>query len=201
MNRNLLVLLVFSLGLASVAHAQPRMMRPHRSTTPAWLPRGAFLGATFREGAITPRVKLQWQFTFFQDRKDAFAALVEGGLGWGAAMPTPEAGRPETFLGSYYEHTAQVGVGYRNHLPGRVHWGFQVTGGPVFYGGHFDGGVAPPDRRVAGLIDGRIHLGYQFGTAAAGVALGYGEPFGTKRRSLSRIYLGGPMLGLFVDWR
>jgi hypothetical protein len=61
--------------------------------------------------------------------------------------------------------------------------------------------VAPPDRRVAGLIEGRIHLGYQFGKAAAGLAVGWGEPFGTKRRSLSRIYLGGPMLGVFADWR
>lgn len=201
MNRKLLVLLVFSLGLASVASAKPAQAMQHRSPTPAWLPRGALLGATFREGTITPRLKLQWQFTFFQDRKDAFTALAEGGLGWGAAMPTREAGRPETFLGSFYEHSLQVGVGYRNHLPDAVHWGFQVTGGPVFYGAHFDGGVAAPDRRVAGIIEGRIHLGYQFGTAATGLAVGWGEPFGTKRRSLSRIYLGGPMLGLFADWR
>lgn len=201
MNRKLLVLLVFSLGLASTASAQPAQPVPHQSTTPAWLPRGVFLGSTFREGTITPRVKVQWQLTFFQDRKDAFVALVEGGLGWGAAMPTPDTGRPETYLGSFYEHSAQVGLGYRNHLPGTVHWGFQVTGGPVFYGGHFDGGVAPPDRRIAGILEGRLHLGYQLGAAAAGLAVGWGEPFGTKRRSLARRYLGGPMVGLFVDWR
>lgn len=201
MNRKLPVLLVFSLALASVAQAQPEAPGVHRSTTPAWLPRGALLGATLREGTITPRLRLQWQFTFFQDRKDAFAALLEGGLGWAASFPTPVPGEPETFLGSFYEHSAQVGVGYRNQLPGQVHWGFQVTGGPVFYGAHFDGNISPPDHRVAGIVEGRIHLGYQFGTAAAGLAVGYSEPFGTKRRSASRIYLGGAMLGLFVDWR
>jgi len=75
-----------------------------------------------------------------------------------------------------------------------------VTGGPVFYGAQFDGGLEP-DRRVAGLIEGRIHLGYQFGDVAGGLAVGYGEPFGYKRRSLGRFFVGGPMLGLFVDWR
>ncbi|MCP3137547.1 hypothetical protein [Pyxidicoccus xibeiensis] len=200
MNRKLLVLLVFSLGLTSVAGAQPVRPPEHKSPTPAWLPRGVFLGASARKGVITPRAKVQWQLTFFQDRKDAFALLVEGGVGWGLTMPDREAGKPESLLGSYYEHTAQVGVGYRNHLPGSAHWGFQVTGGPVFYGAHFDG-AAPPDKRTGGIVEGRFQLGYQLGATAVGAALGYAEPFGLKRRSLARSYIGGPMFGLFVDWR
>jgi hypothetical protein len=200
MNRKLPVLLVFSLGLASIASAQPAPPTVHRSPTPAWLPRGVFLGATMREEALTPRLKVQWQFTFLQERKDAFALLLEGSVGWASSLPDPLPGQPETLIGSYYEHSGQVGVGYRNHLPGRVHWGFQVTGGPVFYGAKFAGGL-PPDRRTSGIIEGRIHLGYQLGAAAVGAAVGYGEPFALKRRSLARSFVGGPMFGLFVDWR
>ncbi|WP_164018748.1 hypothetical protein [Pyxidicoccus trucidator] len=200
MNRKLPVLLVFSLGLTSVAHAQPERPTEHVSPTPAWLPRGLFLGTTIREGAVTPRVKVQWQFTFYQERKDAFALLLEGGLGWAVGFPDPRPDMPHTSLGSFYEHSAQVGIGYRNHLPNDVHWGFQVTGGPVFYGAHFDGGL-PADHRSAGIVEGRIHLGYQLGATAVGLAVGYSEPFGLKRRSLGRYFVGGPMVGLFVDWR
>ncbi|WP_164000900.1 hypothetical protein [Pyxidicoccus caerfyrddinensis] len=200
MNRKLPVLLVFSLGLASVAHAQSERPPEHVSPTPAWLPRGVFLGTTVRQGAVTPRVKVQWQLTFFQDRNDAFALLLEGGLGWAAAFPDPEAGAPQTQLGSYYEHTALVGVGYRNQRTGGAHWGFQVTGGPVFYGAHFDGG-APADHRTTGILEGRIHLGYQWGATGVGAAVGYSEPFGLKKRSLGRYFVGGPMFGLFMDWR
>ena len=200
MNRKLPVLLVFSLGLASVAHAQSERPREHRSPTPAWLPRGVLLGTTVREGVVTPRVRVQWQFTFYQERKDAFALLVEGGLGWALTKPDRVAGEPQTQLGSFYEHSAQLGVGYRTHLPDSVHWGFQVTGGPVFYGAHFDGG-APPDHRTAGIVEGRFHLGYQWGTTAVGATIGYGEGFNLKRRSLGRYFVGGPMFGLFVDWR
>ncbi|NVJ23419.1 hypothetical protein HUW62_19525 [Myxococcus sp. AM011] len=202
MHRKLFVLLVFTLGLVSTAQAQSksRSKREHVSPTPAWLPRGVVLGASLRDELLTSRLKVQWQWAFFQDRKDAFVFLVEGGLGWGTAMPNPVAGKPETLLGSYYEHTAQVGVGYRNHLPNSLHWGFQVTGGPVFYGAHFDGG-APPDKHTVGIIEGRIQVGYQFEQMAAGFTVGYGEPFGLKRRYLGRSFVGGPMVGLFVDWR
>lgn len=200
MNRKHLVLLVFSLGLASVAGAQTTRPPRHVSPTPAYLPRGILLGATAREGVVTPRVKVQWELTFFQDRNDAFALLLEGGVGWGASFPTPDSSEPQSFIGSYYEHSGQVGIGYRNQRPGGVHWGFQVTGGPVFYGAHFDGGT-PADHRTAGIIEGRFQLGYQWGATAVGAALGYSEPFSLKKRSLGRYFVGGPLFGLFMDWR
>ncbi|WP_342374467.1 hypothetical protein NVS55_24280 [Myxococcus stipitatus] len=201
MHRKLLALLTLTLGLVPTAQAQTDAppVREHRSPTTSLLPRGVWLGASLREDLITPRLKVQWQWTFFQDRKDAFVFLLEGGLGWGLAMPDPVTGKPETKLGSYYEHTGQVGIGYRNHLPNSVHWGFQVTGGPVFYGAHFDG--SPADKNVAGIVEGRIQVGYQFEKMAVGLAASYGEPFGLKRRYLGRGYVGGPALGLFVDWR
>ena len=200
MNRKLPVLLVFLLALTSAAQAQTTRPPEHVSPTPAWLPRGVLLGTTVRQGAVTPRVKVQWQLTFFQDRNDAFVFLVEGGLGWAVAFPEQSATEPQTFLGSFYEHSGQLGFGYRNQRPGGAHWGFQVTGGPVFYGAHFDRGL-PADHRTAGIIEGRFHLGYQWGATGVGAAVGYSEPFGLKKRSLGRYFVGGPMFGLFVDWR
>ncbi|RKH36411.1 hypothetical protein D7X12_32830, partial [Corallococcus sicarius] len=124
------------------------------------------------------------------------------GVGWAAALPdtTTVLSLYELPVSSYYEHTAQVGVGYRNHLPGLAHWGFQVTGGPTFYGAHF-ATLLPPDRRVAGTIQGRVQVGYQLGDVGLGVALGYAEPFGLKKRSYARDFVGGVNLGFFADWR
>ncbi|RKH06145.1 hypothetical protein D7V97_23025, partial [Corallococcus sp. CA053C] len=103
-------------------------------------------------------------------------------------------------VSSYYEHTAQVGFGYRNHLPGLAHWGFQVTSGPTFYGAHFANLLAP-DRRIAGTVQGRVQVGYQLRDLGLGIALGYAEPFGLKKRSFARDFVGGVNLGFFADWR
>lgn len=201
MLRNLPVLLVISLALSSTALAQRKVLayEEHRSPTPAWLPRGVFLGSAFRGGAVTPRLHVQWEFTFLQERKDAWVILAEGGLGWGASFPDTAVEGYDVPIHSYYEHTAQVGIGYRNHLPGQAHWGFQVTGGPVFYGAHFAN--QPTDTRTAGIISGRIQVGYQWNAVGLGVAVGYSEPFQLKRRSLARSFVGGPMVGFFADWR
>ncbi|NTX53953.1 hypothetical protein FJV41_48050, partial [Myxococcus llanfairpwllgwyngyllgogerychwyrndrobwllllantysiliogogogochensis] len=81
MDRKLFVLLVFTLGLVSTAQAQSRPRRVHTSPTPAWLPRGVLVGASLREELLTTRLKVQWEWAFFQDRKDAFVFLLEGGVG------------------------------------------------------------------------------------------------------------------------
>ncbi|NOK39353.1 hypothetical protein HMI49_39900, partial [Corallococcus exercitus] len=78
-------LLVFSLALVSTsAGAQSRGsddLRGHVSPTPAWLPRGVFLGTQLNNGAVVPNVRVQWELTIFQDRKDAWIAILEGGVG------------------------------------------------------------------------------------------------------------------------
>ncbi len=96
-------------------------------------------------------------------------------------------------------HTAMLGGGYRNQSPGGFHWGFQVTAGPVFYGGRYQDVVA--ENRTAGLVEGRVHLGHAVGPVVAGAAVGYAEPFSVSRRSLAGPHVGGLLLGLFMDWR
>ncbi|QAT84962.1 hypothetical protein EJ065_3400 [Corallococcus coralloides] len=199
-------LLVVSLALVSTsAAAQSREaqdLRGHVSPTPAWLPRGVFLGTQISNGAVIPNLRIQWEFTFFQDRKDAWIAVLEGGVGWAAVLPESALAGRNLYLpvSSYYEHTAQVGFGYRNHLPGKAHWGFQVTGGPTFYGAHFT--TQPPDRRTAGTVQGRLQIGYQLQRdVGVGLAVGYAEPFGLKNRSFARDFVGGVNLGFFADWR
>lgn len=201
MLRHVRALLVISLALVSTAHAQSRKPADlyHVSPTPAWLPRQVFLGTQLNNGAVIPNLRLQWEFTFFQERKDAWVGILEGGVGWAASLPVTAVEGFFLPVDSYYEHTAQVGVGYRNHLPGMAHWGFQVTGGPTFYGAHFR--TQPPDRRIAGTIQGRVQVGYQLGDVGLGLALGYAEPFGLSKRSFARDFVGGVNLGFFADWR
>ncbi|RKH07788.1 hypothetical protein D7V97_21095, partial [Corallococcus sp. CA053C] len=83
MLRHARALLVISLALASTAHAQSRKPDDlyHVSPTPAWLPRGVFLGTQFHNDAIIPNLRVQWELTFFQERKDAWVFILEGGVG------------------------------------------------------------------------------------------------------------------------
>jgi hypothetical protein len=186
-------------GLSLAAQAQPAPSTTQRESTPAWLPRGAFLGTYVRAGAVTPQVRAQWQLTLFQDRKDALVFVVEGGGGFAAALPdTVVAGRAEP-MDAFFQHTVMVGGAYRNQSPSGFHWGFQVTGGPLWYGAHLRN--LPDERHMVGLVEGRVHLGYQVGRVAFGVSGGYGEPFSHSRRSLASQYLGGLLVGLFADWR
>jgi hypothetical protein len=196
-----LKLLLFSLvfGLSWTVNAQPESALPAHGTTPFWLPRGALLGTYLQRGAIVPQARLQWQFTFFQDRKDALVVLVEGGGGWSVGRPDTVVEGKDEPMDAFFEHTLQFGPGYRNHSRSGFHWGFQVTGGPVWYGAHLRN--LPDERYTVGLVEGRVHLGHQLGPAVLGVSIGYAEPFSFKRRSLAAPYVGGWLLGLFADWR
>lgn len=201
MSRQLLLIsLVF--GLSSVAAAQPEEAPPATrrvGQTPVWLPRGAFLGTFIRKGAVVPQARLQWQLTLFQQKKDGLVLLMEGGGGWAAGLPDTAVEGFNAPIHSLYEHTLMFGAGYRNQDPGGWHWGFQVTGGPVWYGAHYQD--LPVEHDSAGLMEGRIHVGYRFGPVVLGVSGGYAEPFSYTRRSVARQFLGGAQFGFFADWR
>ncbi|HYH99930.1 hypothetical protein [Hyalangium sp.] len=201
MSRQLLLFsLVFGLSSAAVAQTDPLDPPARRSgQTPVWLPRGAFLGTYFRNGSVTPQARLQWQLTFFEKRKDALVVLLEGGGGWAAGLPETALEGYDAPMHSFYQHTVMAGVGYRYQDPEGLHWGFQVTGGPVWYGAHFRD--LPAERLSAGLMEGRIHVGYRVGPVVLGVSGGYGEPFSYRRRSVARQFLGGALFGFFADWR
>lgn len=169
--------------------------------TPFWLPRQFLLGTYLRRGVVTPQARLQWQFTFFEQRKDALVLLLEGGLGYSVIRPKTavEGLGTDVPFNSFYENTVMAGVGYRNQSPDGWHWGFQVTSGPVWYGAHFTN--LPDERYTVGLMEGRVQVGKQVGSTVLGASLGYGEPYSYKRRSVSRYFVGGVLLGLFADWR
>jgi hypothetical protein len=201
MHRKLLLISVV-FGLSSVAAAQSPESAPaerRAGGTPAWLPRAAFLGTYVRGGAITPQARVQWEVAFFEKRKDALVLMLEGGGGWAARLPDTALQGFDAPVASFYAHTVMAGVGYRNQAPEGLHWGFQVTAGPVWYGAHFRD--LPHEKESAGMMEGRIHVGYRVGTAVLGVAGGYGEPFSFRRRSISRQFLGGALFGFFADWR
>ncbi|MDY7232527.1 hypothetical protein [Hyalangium rubrum] len=193
------LLFYFLFGLSTVAQAQSSTSTPEREYTPVWLPRGAFLGSYLRGGTVTPQARIQWQLTVFQDRKDALVLVLEGGGGFAVALPDTVVAGADEPIDSFHEHTVQVGGGYRNQSPSGFHWGFQVTAGPLWYGAHLRN--LPDERYSAGLLEGRVHLGYQLGRVALGVSGGYGEPFSYRRRSVAAPYAGGLLLGVFADWR
>jgi len=196
----LLFSIVFGLSTAAAAQSGDSPAEPRSSGgTPAWLPRGAFLGTYLRGGAITPQARLQWEVTFFEKRKDALVLLVDGGVGWAAGLPDTAVEGAKARIDSFYEHTLMVGLGYRNQSPDGLHWGFQVTGGPVWYGAYFRNRLHETEN--AGLVEGRIQVGHRFGPVVLGVSGGYGEPFSFRRRSVSRQFMGGALFGFFADWR
>jgi hypothetical protein len=171
----------------------------HGGQTPFWLPRGAFLGTYLRGGAVTPQPRLQWQFTFFEDRQDALTVLVEGGIGYAVVLPDTAVQGYDIPIHTFYEHTLMTGFGYRNQSRDGFHWGFQVTGGPLWYGAHLTN--VDNEHYLAGLVEGRVHIGYEFGPVVLGVSGGYGEPFSYSKHSVARLLAGGVLLGFFADWR
>jgi hypothetical protein len=168
-------------------------------STPAWLPRGAFLGTYLRRGVVTPQLRLQWQVTFFEDRKDALVLVLDGGVGYAVAFPSTALEGYDIPINAFHENTITAGLGYRNQGAEGFHWGFQVTGGPLWYGAQLTN--VPDEHYTAGIVEGRIHLGYTFGPTVLGVSIGYGEPFSYRKRSVSRLFPGGVLLGFFADWR
>jgi hypothetical protein len=193
------LLLALSLSLPAAAQLPARQKRV--SPTTAWLPRGVFLGPYVKGGAVVPQLRLQWQWTLIQERIDAFALIAEVGGGYDLAKPTNAGPRNNLELTQLYEHTAMLGFGYRGNWPSGWHAGAHALAGPVLYGAKYQDNLLPSEQRTAGLVEGRLQLGHSVGPFVLGAALGYGELFGTSRRSNALEYLGGLNFGVYADWR
>ncbi|ATB34347.1 hypothetical protein [Melittangium boletus] len=201
MNRRLVACLVFTLGLSLEAQAQlPTPRVPPQSPTPAWLPRGAFLGTSLRRGAVVPEARLQWQLPFFHHFEDTLSLLIEPTAAVAASRPATLLSGDGS-LAALQFYSLMVGVGYTSQQPTGVQWGFQLGTGPMWYRARFTGSTKAQESYVVGHLDGRARIGYRFGPIGLGVAVGYGDPYNYKRASLARPYIGGLQLGVYADWR
>ena len=199
MDRRLACLLLLVLSLATPAAAQLRTQEKRVSPTPAYLPRAVYLGTYVKGGAVVPQLRAQWEVTLIQERIDAFVFIAELGGGYDVAGPTNAGPREDLELTQLYEHSALAGFGYRGSWPSGLHVGAHVLAGPLRYGAKYE--ILPSEKRTAGLVDGRLQIGHSVGPFVLGAALGYGEAFGTSRRSNALQYLGGLSFGIFADWR
>jgi len=205
MNRRFLAWILFTLCLSGVAGAQPaRPARPpllSESTTPPWLPRGAFVGTFIRDGAIVPEVRLHWQLVFYQGRRDTLGLYIEPMAAFAAVKPDTVVEGSNVPMTQLQLYSLQFAVGYTARREAGFEWGFQLGTGPAWYQAHFQGGSKDSESYWVGLLDGRARLGYRLGSVGLGVAVGYGDPYNYKRASLARPYVGGLQLGLYADWR
>ncbi len=200
MNRLLTPFLVFTLCLCQAAWAQTPPPPQAEPSTPAWLPRGAFLGTSLRGGALAPQARVNWRIPFFRGRTDSLSLLVEPLAAYTVSFPSSleeQSGR----LDALRLYSLLVGVGYRSQRESGLEWGFQIGSGPAWYSARFSGATKASESYFIGLLDGRAQIGYNFGRISAGVAGGYGDPYNYRRSSLARPYVGGLHLGLYSEWR
>jgi hypothetical protein len=200
MNHRLLSVLVFTLGVSAVASAQTRPT-PLESSTPAWLPRAAFLGTYIRNGAIAPEARVQWQLPFYRGRRDSLSLLIEPTAAIAVDFPDTVIEGEEVPLTSLQLYALVLGVGYSSRRESGLEWGFQLGTGPAWYSARFTGGDKDQESYLVGLLDGRAQVGYRFGSISLGVSVGYSDPYNYKRSSLARKHVGGLQLGLYADWR
>jgi hypothetical protein len=202
--RRFLPCLVLSLALSTPVLAQPDGQSVDgpvpASKTPAWLPRGAFLGTFLNEGVVLPQAQLQWEIPFYQTRNDGLYLIFEGGGGLSVATPDKALPFTEAVLDSVSLYTVMGGAGYRNQRPGGWHWGFHVVTGPAFYGARFLTST-PQEDYFVGFLEGRAQVGHSVGPFVLGAAVGYGSSYNYRRRSVARPYVGGLQVGLFADWQ
>ncbi|MDQ3265567.1 MAG: hypothetical protein M3Y59_18235 [Myxococcota bacterium] len=183
-----------SLQIEEEQDAKPLMV-------PVYLPRAAFLGAYVNDGALTPQLRLQWQHTLIQKNRDAFVAYLEGGGGFGLSLPNNLLPYANGRMTSLYQHVALIGLGYNAVYSDGWAWGFQVLTGAQWYGGNFTDPLVPDERRLGGTVEGRANLGLNIGPVRLMASAGWGQLWVVPRSSVSARFVGGPIFGVYVDWR
>ncbi len=139
MNRLLVPCLVFTLCLSPVARAQTQPPPETESSTPAWLPRGAFLGTFIRGGAVAPQARLSWQIPFYRGRIDTLSLVVEPLAAYTASFPSSLVDERGD-LDALRLYSLVLGVGYRSRPKSGIEWGFQIGTGPAWYSASFSAG-------------------------------------------------------------
>jgi hypothetical protein len=202
MNRSFVPCLLFTLCLASGALAQTgRPATPADSSSPAWLPRGAFLGTSIRDGAVMPQARLQWQFVFFKSRTDTLGVLVEPIGSFALIKPDTVVEGADVDLTQLQLYSLMFAAGYTSRRGRGLEWGFQLGTGPAWFRARFRNAPRAEESYWGGLLDGRARIGYRFSSVSLGLAVGYGDPYNYRRASLARSYIGGLQLGFYADWR
>ncbi|HZH15268.1 MAG TPA: hypothetical protein VE057_13025 [Archangium sp.] len=199
MNRRFLPCVLFTLCVASAALAQTG--RPAESPVSPWLPRGAFLGTSIRDGAVVPQARLQWQLVFFQGRSDTLGVLIEPLASFALLKPDTVVEDEDVLMRSLQLYSLMFAVGYTSRRGPGLEWGFQLGTGPAWFHARFRNGPKEEESYWVGLLDGRARIGYRFSSVSLGLSVGYGDPYNYRRSSLARPYVGGLQLGFYADWR
>lgn len=152
-----------------------------------YVPRYVWLGS-YVKGTLSATGHLGWEWHLLRGRRDHLNVLLELGGAWAIGRPN--------IVGSFYEHQATLGGGYRMDV-GRLQWGFSVVTGILFYGGRVHG---RGEDFVQGVVEGRAQAGWRIGNVVVGASIGYSEPYGIPPGSLAILYVGGVNFGLFAGW-
>lgn len=184
---------------ASIIFAlMPLTASARESRTPAYLPRGAFVG-TYVNTALTPQLRVQWELTMLQRENNALVLVLEGGGGYGVLLPKNLGPSGMLSMTRLYQLTALAGLGLRADSESGWHWGGQLVTGPLFYGARFDDRSS--EDSVWPMLEARAQVGLRYGSMVYGIAVGYAFTYPGLTRSLTTPYLAGPLFGIFADRR
>lgn len=176
----------------------------HRDTSPGvpfYVPRGAFGGAYFNEGTITPQLRVQWQATLLQMQNDALVVYVEGGGGFGLALARNIGPGGVLTMRSSYQHLALIGLGYDAMYRNDFAWGFQLMTGPLWYGAAYKDDLIPAERVLNGTVEARVNAGLRVGDFRLMISGGWAQVYQTPRNVVSAPFTGGPIFGVYLNWR
>lgn len=172
---------------------------PHINPTSPWyLPRQVMLGVIAGR-SVTPQLRVGWELTVLQERRDALMFELEAGGGWAVSTTLDPDNEGHAGASWFFEHSIQAGMGYRDLFSENFAWGFRLTGGPAWIGARSPG--LPDERNLIGVVEGRLELGHYFDSVQVGVTGGFQSIVGQGARRYAPSAAGGGVFGIFVNWR
>lgn len=191
-SRHLFVMLIMLLG-GTLARAESQFR-----DTPAYLPRAVWTGVFINNGAVSPQLRVQWEGFLVQQYRDALVVVGELGGGYATMLPNTAGPDSDKLMTSFYQHSLVAGIGLRSWRGRNFHWGGQLLLGPQFYGATFED--LPTENRLNGIIEARLRAGWDLGPLSLGASAGYAAPFSRPILSNAAEFVGGWMVGLYLDW-